>query len=31
MWFDLILMLAALIPLFFTEPARIEDVPPAAR
>jgi hypothetical protein len=30
MWFDLILIFAALIPLFFTRPNRTQDLPPAA-
>jgi hypothetical protein len=30
MWFDLILIFAALIPLLLTRPARIQHLPPAA-
>jgi hypothetical protein len=30
MWLDLILIFAALIPLFFTRPIRMQNLPPAA-
>jgi len=31
MWFDLILILIALIPLMLTKPVHAENLPPAAR